>query len=174
MRRTRPSTTRLVLLCFFAASLASGPALAEEDRLPYNIQAALFLKVFGYTDVAKGKPKVVVVGDDPEEAAKVVRAFAEAGGEAIGVKPAAARQELAGAAAVYLFPSTAAAMKELCLELKVLTISGFYELAEAGEVSVAVRHKGNGRPEIVVNLPRTKAESHRFSSDLLALSRVIR
>jgi hypothetical protein len=54
-----------------------------------------------------------------------------------------------------------------------LSISGKSSLAEAGHVAVSVDVQ-EGKPEIVVNMPRLTMERHELSSELLNLARVIR
>ena len=55
----------------------------------------------------------------------------------------------------------------------ILSISGVPELAEKGEVSVALGIE-NDKPKIIVNLERAKSEGHQLSADLLKLAKIIK
>jgi hypothetical protein len=81
---------------------------------------------------------------------------------------------LEGASALYVFPGLwTSRVGVLCNQSRVLSLSGMDVDAESGKVAVALGI-ANGKPEIVVHLPKSRAEGHQLSSRLLKLARVIR
>lgn len=77
--------------------------------------------------------------------------------------------------ALYVTPGNERRLEEIVAaarKAQVATLSGVAAYAEQG-LSVAVSAE-NGKPQIVVNLPSSRAEGCDFSSDLLKLARVIR
>ena len=146
--------------------------------MPLPVQAALFKKIFGYDEAldADANPKILVVyGEEgAEQASAVVRAFRQVGLEASAAKLSAAGANISSVSAVYAMGSAVAAgLRDLCVNHRVLSISGARALAASGEISVAIGRKQDGKPEIVINLSRSRAENHRFSAALLSLARII-
>jgi hypothetical protein len=74
---------------------------------------------------------------------------------------------------LYLFPDAPAELRALAVKRKVLCISGFPALVLAGQASIGVDKKPDGKPQILVHLPRLKAEGHELSADVLRLARVV-
>jgi hypothetical protein len=155
---------------FLAALVVAVPRLASaQDALPAKIQVVLFKKIFQYNRaLPEGKkPRIAVLeGPGAEEA---MNAFSESGFEVALVKEGGT-DELAR---VFFFTKAAPGLKEICGKRKVMSIAGSPEMAERGDVSVALRKKPDGRPEILVNRARAKAEGQDFSADLLGLATVI-
>jgi hypothetical protein len=65
------------------------------------------------------------------------------------------------------------AVRAGCEKGKRLSLSGFPEPAESGAVSVGLRMRSDGRPEMIVNKKRLAVEGHELPAPLLALARVI-
>lgn len=147
------------------------------DGLPPSLQAIMFKKVMDYDRaLPKGKRKVLVVyGDDATGAAEMAQAFRDVEIEAEEAKADAAAGRLNGVVAIYTMPSgLKAEIRELCVSKKLLSMSGQPRLVEKGEVSIALGKRGDGRPEISINLTRAKEEGRDLSSDLLGLAKVVK
>jgi hypothetical protein len=66
------------------------------------------------------------------------------------------------------------AVQQFCVREHAFSISPFPELAERGEISVAIGIKQDRTSEIVVHLNRAKQEGQELSMALLSLARVVR
>jgi hypothetical protein len=157
---------------------AGGPARAEAVTVPAKLQAVLFKKIFAYDTALQGvgEVKVLVVypAGGAEEARRLTGAFGEAGLTASAAEVHDATARLGGARVVYLLPGAEAALAHAAAAGKqVLSVAGLPALAERGAVSVALGQGADGKPEIVVNRTRLKAEGHDLSANLLRLARVI-
>lgn len=156
------------------AATANG---GEELSVPPEMQAAIFKKIFGYDRVLSVAAPRVRIAYAPEFAAaakELARAFDTAGVPAEYAVLEQAHQLGATNVLYVLASAVPAPLRESCAKAKALSISSFPALAERGEVSVALKMKANGRPEIIVHMGRLGAESHELSASLLALARVIR
>ena len=173
------SRTRRLSPCLLALLLlgAAGPALAADEMpVPAKFQAVLFKRIFAYERVLKAEPqvRVLLAGTGNTEAARALQQEFEAVGIPAAQVPAAkVAAELGAGTVLFLFPDSPASLRELALKRKVLCISGFPALVLAGNASIGVDKKADGKPQILVHLPRLKAEGHELSADLLRLARVV-
>ena len=148
--------------------------------VPTKLQAVLFKKIFHYDKALKsdepGELKVLVMHTEAGPlVSEIVQSFAAVGIGAIAVTPATLSQQLLPGSVIYVAPGTAPDVaKKLSAENSLLSITGVPSMVEAGEVSVGVGVKEDGRSEIVVHLGRLKIEGHELSSTLLGLARVIK
>lgn len=151
---------------------------APGASIPVLLQATLFKKVLHYDRTVEGamasSPAIVVVHPEGGEDSSVREAFTKNG---FTVREARAKDiegQLAGAVAVYLVQGAQGeAVQALCEKHHVITLAGTSAPAEQGRVSVGLGVKDDGRPQLIVNLRRVKAEGHELSSQLLALAKVI-
>jgi hypothetical protein len=153
------------------------PARADEE-LPPRLQAALFRKIFLYeTDLGRGPPDVLILAGrlSSGRAQEMVQAFSEAGVEASAAEPGGRLPTINQRTVIYAFPDVPKAeLRRLATSARALTISGDPEMALSGRVSVALRRKADGHPEILVNLPVLQADGRELSASLLKLATVIR
>lgn len=172
-RRLSPCLLALLLVLLGGAT----PARAADEAMPVpaKFQAVLFKRIFAYERQLKSQPKVrVLLASDSDAARELLRELEAVGLGAQLLSPADARSELAPpGTVVYFFPETPAALRKLALERQVLCISGYPSLVLAGQASIGVDKKADGKPQILVHLPRLKAEGHELSSDVLRLARVV-
>lgn len=162
-------------LCLILA-LVQGPRLYSAS-VPLKLQVALFLKIFNYDKslVKQKKIKILVVGPDPAQNQRAVAAWRDAGLAVGSSNSADLAKNVNKAHVVYVMPgSDSKEIEKQCIKHGVLTISGVVGFAEKGVSSVAIGLQKNGRPQIVVHLGRATKEGHKFSSNLLALAKVIR
>lgn len=152
-------------------------AEAEDMPVPTDIQVAIFKKIFSYDRSAEGAVSLdvlVVHGGESNLAEDVAGSFEAAGIPARTVPLELLSEEIDLGFAVYVLPgATSSQVRELCRERRVMSISGAPELAERGEVSVAIG-QADRKPEIVIHLNRLRSEGHELSSAVLGLARVIR
>jgi hypothetical protein len=153
------------------------PARANEE-LPPRIQAALFCKVFLYEkELGHRAPRVVVLTGNVSSGRgeDVVRAFSEAGADASGAEWGGRLPTVDRGTIIYAFPDVPSLeLRRLATDAGALTISGDAGMALSSRVSVALRRKPDGHPEILVNLPLIRSERRELSSALLHLATVIR
>lgn len=158
--------------------LVSAAEMADPGR-----QGDMFKRIFSYDKDLRGSDKIVVIivgssrtGGEIDQVAAV---FREKGLFPAVVTTADLTDDLTGtltpqSAVLYVMPGVAYDTVKAFGEKKgFLSISGLSSLAEAGHVAVGVGVQ-NGKPEIVVNMPRLTTERHELSSELLNLARVIR
>jgi hypothetical protein len=153
-------------------------ALCEEMPVPGKKQGSIFKKIFSYDKALKGdgETTVFIVGADKEDEAvqELVKAFRDQGMFPAIVGEAGMSGIASPRSVVYLMPGAdPASIRRYCTESGVLSISGSPSFAENGDVAISVNKKDSGT-EIIVNMPRLKAERHEFSAELLKLARVIR
>jgi hypothetical protein len=167
LRRTFVGTLATLLL-------ASTGARAEE-RLPPQVQVILFKKIFVYNPSVQSRLKILVVRSEgaSAETDEMARSFLEAGMAVSVSKVSDLPSQLANCSVVYLSAELSPSHRDLILQSKVLSISGTPAMADQGEATVAVGMRSDGRPQIIVNLRRLKAEGQTFSSDLLRVARVV-
>jgi len=153
------------------------PARADEE-LPPRVQAALFRKIFLYEkDLGRDPPTVLIlVGSlSSGRGQEMVQAFSEAGVEASAAELWGRLPAINERTVIYAFPDVPIAdLRRLATSARVFTISGDPQMARSGRVSVALRRKADGHPEILVNLPVIRAEGRELSASLLTLATVIR
>ncbi|MDX1631718.1 MAG: hypothetical protein R3234_07645 [Thermoanaerobaculia bacterium] len=168
-----------VLLAVWIALLLSvlpRPATAQ-GPVPVQVQAAVIKKVFGYDDELRRPLRLMIVhdGSSEEAADRIASAFAALEIEAQILHPEAAADSLEGVSSVYFLPGAATdELRVLCVEERILTTTGDVELTEEGRVALAVGLTDDGKPEIVIHLPRLEREGHELPARLLSLARVIR
>jgi hypothetical protein len=172
---------RIARACAAAIALAGAfafPAWAQEVPLTAKIQVALFKKIFAYDKVIarpfSAKVLIVYAPGHRRDADALLREFSAAGLNPVAVLESEIHANSEGASALYVLPRAGhAALRDVSVPLKLLTISGAPSYAESGYVAVALAVRPDGRPEIVVNLARARAEGHDLSSDLLKLARIV-
>lgn len=176
IRRTpspgRGARRRPALLALLLAPLT---ALVAAMPVPVHLQAAIFKKIFSYDrSLASGNAKVLVVQPDgaPGQRDEVVRAFTENGIKASATRAADVRKDIGGATVVYLLPGVdAGAIAPLCASGKVLSVTGDSAIYQGGGAAVAIGI-AEGKPKIMVNLKRLRADGHELSGELLKLAQV--
>lgn len=161
------------------AAAAARPAHGGAMLVPAKTQAAILKKILVYDKALQGKTNVrfFLVGSEknPGAAEEITAALREVGLTVGSARIDELAAKLDDAAVVYVVSGVASAsLKRLCVEKKVLSVSGFPGLAESGDVSVAIGLREDGKPQIVVHLAQTKAEGHEFSAELLKLAKVVR
>ncbi len=165
------------MLCL-ALLVCAGAAYAETPALPPRLQAVLFKKIFHYDRTFARAAARVLVAHTPggaKRAEELVKAFADVGIQASAVNVEEVAGQLTEGVVLYALPEVSpAAFKALAAKSKVLTISGSAALARAGDVGIAVAPRADGKPEILVNLSRVKAEGHELSSDLLRVATILK
>ncbi|MFH1811159.1 MAG: YfiR/HmsC family protein [Pseudomonadota bacterium] len=161
-------------------ALLGGIATAQAiPQVPANLQAALFAKMFKYDKKFEGRQDPIRVVVVHEALTDEVRAITQAM-TSVGMK--VSQSTLAGLPAMMANTDVAYAMPEVsaelvgkaCLKSGSLSVSGVAGDAEKGWVSVALGVKGDGRPQIIVNVTQAAREGHNFSSQLLALAKIVR
>ncbi len=167
------------LIAFHQAGfVASAAEMADPGR-----QGDMFKRIFSYDKDLRGSDKIVVivVGEARSggEVDKVAAVFREKGLFPAVVTVADLTDDLTAtltpkSTVIYVMSGVAyEAVKQFAEKKGFLSISGVSSLAEAGHVAVSVDVR-EGKPEIVVNMPRLVTEKHELSSELLNLARVIR
>lgn len=170
--------------CLFAIALmltSSGLALGAKDAAR---EGSMIKRVFAYDrDLGQADKVVVLVVSSDRDAAGLAETLDVF--RANGLYPAVvapgdlASEDLTAtltpqSAVIYVVDdANVGAVKAFAASKGFLTVSALPSLAEAGDVSVSVTMEGD-RPQIIVNLPRLRAEGHELSSELLNLARVIR
>ena len=152
--------------------------VSTASELPFRVQAELFRKIFEYDrTLSRNNWSLLIVYTEKGNAgvSDLVSAFRSAGISASAAPSATALGKTTGTSVVYFFPEAGTdSLRAVCASLGILTISGTSSLARNGGVSVAVGLRPDSRPEIVVNLPRVKAERHDLASGLLSLAEIVR
>ena len=165
--------------CLFPLALVLPGLLGAQDMpVPKDVQVAIFQKVFTYDrSVQDGDSLDVLVvheGESNGAAEEIANSFQEVGISARTVGLDRLSDEIDRAFAAYVLQSASSAyVQELCAANHVLSISGAPELAERGDVSIAIG-RDRRKPELVIHLSRLRAEGHALSSELLKLARIIR
>jgi hypothetical protein len=166
---------RVGYLAYLLVVLVSS-ARAQEMPVPLELQTEIFKRIFSYDRSLEGQPILVFVvhGEEGAESKdEILRAFEAAGIDSVAVDLETLPDQTQAPAAVYLPPDIdPEAVKQYCAENSVLSISGVPSFASDGSVAVSIGEEG-GRPQIMVNMDRLKAEGHDISAQLLKLARVI-
>ncbi|MCU0427277.1 MAG: hypothetical protein MUF71_16810 [Candidatus Kapabacteria bacterium] len=155
------------VLLFMASAL-----LAQEMPVPVAVQARYFKKVFVYdkTIPKDGIKLLVVYGDATPSDVKdeIIDAFNSIGIKTTAAKGAQIATAGAGVNVVYFAPGgDLKAVKEFCKSNGILSISGLPNLANNGDVSIAI-NAVNDAPKVVVNPDRLKTEK-QDAADLMRL-----
>jgi hypothetical protein len=141
------------------------------------MKAALMRKVLGHVEGLKERPsaRVLVMESTTVGAADaLVTALKASGIPSSLVRADKLEDGITGAAAVFFVSGTVTpVLSALCAKHQVLSVSDQAVSAEDGSVTLALARKSDGKPEIVINLPRSKAEGQVLSTQLLGLARVI-
>jgi hypothetical protein len=166
-----------------AIFLAAGARATSAEMADPARQSDMFKRIFSYDKDLRESAKIVViiVGETRggPEVDKVADVFREKGLFPAVITAADLSDDLAStltpqSAVLYVMPGIAYdVVKTFAEKMGFLSISGVSMLAEAGHVAVSVGVE-DGKPEIVVNMPRLTTERHELSSELLNLARVIR
>jgi hypothetical protein len=144
-------------------------------QVPVALQGAILAKALHYDQSLSTKPKIVILAGagDAGDAAVLVKAFSSLGGTVEIASAADVSSRIKGAGAIYVFPGLLSdAVRTLCVNHRVISLAGNSDEAIAGMASISVGIAG-GKPQIIVHLPRSKAEGHKLSSRLLKLARVV-
>jgi hypothetical protein len=190
-RRIRP----LLRLALLGLAMTAGPAAGQEMQVPAELQARLFVKILSYDRNLEARAgKDVTVGilvqrryraslESAEQMAAAIRALPRPSASESRLHPVLVDAELEGLAerlekaeveVLYVTPlraMSAAEVAKLTRPRAIRTLTGVPAYVREGLcVGVAVR---DDRPEIIVNLPASRAEGAELSSQLLNLARVI-
>ena len=161
----------VILLFLMLASSQVGHAKALHPKL----QVAILRKILRYN--AKLKPKMkqlTILVVHSGNAGNYLQLFKNASINPRAVSVSEGAASLQGIDLVYFLPkSYSASVASKALAAGVLTVSGDSNIAEEGKASVGLG-VANNRPLIVVNLKRLARENHEFSSQLLALAKVVK
>ncbi len=162
---------RIVLSVYVLLFMASALS-AQEMPVPVAVQARYFKKVFVYdkTIPKDGIKLLVVYGDATPGDVKdeIVDAFNTIGIKATAAKGSQIATAGAGVNVVYFAPGgDLKAVKEFCKSNGILSISGLPNLANNGDVSIAI-NAVNDAPKVVVNPDRLKTEK-QDAADLMRL-----
>jgi hypothetical protein len=163
-----------------AATWLALTATAAPMAVPPILQANILKKALHYDRKLEGKlaatSKIFVFfAADPAQEGEIIQSIQKSG---VGAQAAKSAQ-LAGPGvenviAVYVMPGPdLEAVRKLCEQHQILSVSGDPALAESGAVSLALGVKADGKPQIVVNLKRVKQEGHDFNAQFLSLARLI-
>lgn len=163
---------RLTVQVYVMLMLSATMISAQEMPVPVSVQARYFKKVFVYdkTIPKDGIKLLVVYGDATPNDVKdeIVDAFNAIGIKATAAKGAQIATAGAGANVVYFAPGgDLKAVKEFCKTNGVLSISGLPNLANNGDVSIAI-NAVNDAPKVVINPDRLKLEK-QDAADLMRL-----
>jgi hypothetical protein len=165
---------RLLPVWLAALTLAIGE-VAHAQEVPAAFRAALFKKILDYDRTLGGKvPNVLLLESTPGDSKDLQEAFKKVGGVVVEVAPISAPGDALLRAHVVHVKEVSAVIKATCLGKKLLSFSSDPKLVEGGHVSVSLKMRASGRPEILVHLERSKQEGHELASDLLKLATVIR
>ena len=156
-------TRRNLLTAGFCFIVMTSANVFAQD-IPANLQAALFKKIFSFdkTLSAKGNIDVAVIGDGADI---MVSAF-----KGIGVNAKTENQVPGGVSVVYLMSGGISKIQTTAKGI--LFISGSQAYVEGGKVSIGLGIEG-GKPKIIVNMGKLKAEGQELSADLLKIAKVI-
>jgi hypothetical protein len=171
----------------------------EDATISANDQGAIFKKVLSYDRAFKNarQLQVFIVGAPKSQAEieEIARGFRNVGilptivrqGESLELRSGDqlvvvsdgggvhASEDWATSTSLVYFLSEVNldSMKQLCVDARILSISGSPSLTEAGDVSVSTDPDAGGA-QIVVNLRRMREEKHDLSADLLRIARVVK
>jgi hypothetical protein len=146
------------------------------------MQVVLLAKILRYDDVLgaarPAKIRVIVAhpGKTPDAAASEMAATFTAAGfaEVELVTQGRAPSKVEGAHVVYLMSGVETeAIAAACEKHRVLSFADDIASVEQGLVPIGIGLTSANRPEIIVHLPRLRAQGHELSAQLLRLSRVI-
>jgi hypothetical protein len=173
----------LLAVAAFSTVAASSFADSPEEFVDADKQSDLLKRVFSYDKNLRRSERVVVIivanarkGRPVDDVATVFRekGLFPAVVTASDLSDGLTATLTVDSTVLYVMPGVAyEAVRDFAEKKGYLSISGVRSLAEAGHVAVSVGHS-DGKPEIVVNLPRLESERHELSSELLNLARVIR
>jgi hypothetical protein len=169
----KPFFSAIALL--FAAITASAHA-DEGAAIPAPLQAALFKKILLYDKTFEGKAgqKILVChSGESDAAAELAKAFTEAGMPATSVKVAQALSALDEVAVVYALGPLPQPLREALEKKHVLVVSGSSMHVKDGSAAVGLDRRDDGRPLILVDVARARAEGHEFSAELLRLAKIV-
>ena len=157
-----------VVVFWSVASYAAG-------KFPAALEGAILAKALKYDDSLPAKPKILILaaGGNASDAKVMAKAFASLGGSVEIASPGEVSERIRGANALYAFPGLLNdSARALCVSHKVISLSGDPSDALSAKASIAIGVEG-GKPQIIVHLSRSKAESHKLSSRLLKLAKVV-
>jgi hypothetical protein len=160
----------VLALCLAVLPLAEARA---DMPVPAKVQAVLFKKVLTFDKGLAGKDlKVLVVPGDDGQAGDVIGAFKAAGFDASG-GGAGDIGSASDTTVIYVMPSAPGAVNEAAAGKHLLTITGDPSKVEGGSCSIGLGLKDDGKPQILINVKRSKQEGREFSLDLLKLAKLI-
>lgn len=175
--RVRPLALVVSTTVAIVALLVPPPARADM-ALPLDIQSALIRRIVSFDRSLSTKAEVrfvVVFDKEPNElVGQIEAALRRAGLSTAGAARVAELESRAGEFDVlYVLPSAVSPKLEgICVRGRVLSVSGYPELAEKGATSVGLGIE-QGKPKILINLRRLGREGHSLASTLLGYARVI-
>lgn len=150
----------------------------QEFEVPLQMQAVIFKKIFQFDKaMTKGEQvNILIVSSDgySDMASQAAEAFSKAGFTATKLSLQEIGNHVKTNTVVYaLMDGDLTELKKICVEHKIMSISGIASLVEDGRVAIALGRNEKGKPLIIVHLNRLREEGHEMASQVLKLSRVI-
>lgn len=170
------------LLLFFLPIFITFNALAETIPVPEKLQVALFIKILSYDRKIKSDIKIGIL--DGSNKSDIQNSFQAVQGQKIsGYSFSVSTISVSEISSMksknidvlYITSDNKSNLSNILKASKnsqVLTITGVPDYVNEG-VSVGIGIK-NGKPDILVNLSSSKAESHELSSQLLKLCTIVK
>ena len=177
---------RLTFFLTVVIILLSGEIFSQFTQLPTSMQAIMFKKIFTYVRSLKEQEniRVLIVYDEKtiQEKDALFRAFLNENVNVMACTVENLASCIKDASVVYLTTGISNnEIKKLCINNRVLSISGDPDLVEKGWVSVALGNasiedslgKRKIIPRIILHLSQLKKESQEIS-ELLSLDSIIK
>jgi hypothetical protein len=163
---------RLLCLCLSLFWLQPLYPADAQERVPPEIQAALFVKLLGFDRSLRGDVSIIVIGD-PKFAAEMRKGIGKdiGTGKLISVAESA---ELPSEKPSVVYLGDASKVREVmdyARANKILSITGIPELAELG-ISMGIGVSG-GKPEVLLNMSSSKAEGRDWNPAILKIAKII-
>lgn len=155
-------------------TIISNSVIAQTQKVPAKMQAALFKKIFLFDKTIKDQSdiKIYIVFDEKSknEKSEISKAFAEEGIKSEAFTKAQFTANASECLVVYIAGNLIVS-PDIFTENKILSLSGNQDLVKKGDVSIGLALE-NGKPKILINKNQLINEKHEVSSQLLKLAEV--